>query len=129
MKEFSADIGFTEGPVLCRDGSVAAVAIDRGQVTRTRDGTATVLAETGGGPNGLVEGETGFYVAQNGGIWPATMKGAPGVQFISASGEVSLLAGDMVAPNDLAFGPDGFLYVTDPTRSPPATTAASGAST
>lgn len=118
MKEFLAGIGFTEGPVICRDGAVAAVAIDRGHVSRNTNGGSAILAQTGGGPNGLVEARDGFFVAQNGGCWPATGDSAPGVQFISTTGEVSLLAGGMTAPNDLAFGPDGFLYVTDPTRGP-----------
>ena len=118
MKVFSQDIGFTEGPVVCQDGAVAVTAIDRGQVAVSRGGAARILAETGGGPNGLVEARDGYYVAQNGGAWPATTRTAPGVQRIEAGGRVDRLAGGMVAPNDLAIGPDGLLYVTDPTRKP-----------
>lgn len=118
MHIFSGNIGFTEGPVVCQHGGVAATAIDRGHITVTRHGVARVMAETGGGPNGLVEARDGFYVSQNGGTWPATMKAEPGVQRIDHEGRVTLVAGGMVAPNDLAFGPDGALYVTDPTRTP-----------
>ncbi len=121
MEIFKNDLGFTEGPVVCRDGAIAATAIDRGEIAIVRGGKAGVLAITGGGPNGLVEaGDGSFYLCQNGGVWPALnhIKREPGVQKIAKDGTVSYAATGMVAPNDLAFGPDGLLYVTDPTRKP-----------
>ncbi len=121
MEHFISDIGFTEGPVNCQDGAFAATAIDRGEVAIVRNGKVGVLATTGGGPNGLVEARDGsFYLTQNGGQWPAKniIRREPGVQKIARDGAVSSVAGGMVAPNDLAFGPDGLLYVTDPTRKP-----------
>lgn len=116
----SSDAGFCEGPVILEDGSVAAVAIDRGCVTLTSlKGETRVLARTGGGPNGLTaDGKDGFFLCQNGGIWPAVEKGDAGVQFIDRDGTVSQVATGLTAPNDLAFGPDGLLYITDPTRTP-----------
>jgi gluconolactonase len=79
-----------------------------------------VVADVGGSPNGLVEDRDGnLYVAQNGGT-PLRAPGdriTPGVQLVRPDGSHELVfSGGMVAPNDLAFGPDGRLYVTDPTR-------------
>jgi gluconolactonase len=57
-------------------------------------------------------------VAQNGGIWPARRWPfvTGGVQVVRPGGKVDWLTQDPISPNDLCFGPDGFLYVTDPTR-------------
>ena len=38
------------------------------------------------------------------------------VKRVKRDGSVSWLTQDPIAPNDLCFGPDGWLYVTDPTR-------------
>src|SRR5487761_2560575 len=67
---------FPEGPVAMRDGSVVLVEIERQTVTRVApDGTVSVVAHTGGGPNGLAVGPDGaFYVCNNGGFaWRTEM--------------------------------------------------------
>src|SRR3954463_10187572 len=117
FRVFQADLGFVEGPVTSQGGSVLVTSIDRGVLYRISQGSVAEFARTGGGPNGLVEGPRGeFYVSQNGGAWPArnTLKAEPGVQAVSPEGEVTMLARGLKSPNDLAFGPDGYLYVTDP---------------
>jgi gluconolactonase len=69
--------------------------------------------DTGGGPNGLAVDDDGtLFVAQNGGIWGGAGPVRPGVQVIR-DGSVEYLVESMGAPNDLAFGPDGRLWVTD----------------
>ncbi len=61
---------FPEGPVAMPDGSVVLVEIERGCVTRVQpDGSQTVVAELGGGPNGAAIGPDGkLYVCNNGGF-------------------------------------------------------------
>lgn len=107
---------------------IAFVESGRGRVSLWREGEGVGgLAHTGGGPNGLTVGDAGVvYVAQSG-IEQDTGVGAapPSVQRFAPGGEVSLagLGTDTVrfgGPNDLAFGPDGRLYVTDPVRDPSA---------
>jgi gluconolactonase len=114
-------VGFTEGPVVTREGAVVFVSVDRGVVHRADAGGCRVLAATGGGPNGLAEGADGtLYVAQNGGRWSAAPRPTftGGVQAVSPDGDVRWVTQDPIAPNDLCLGPDGALYVTDPTRRP-----------
>ncbi len=68
--EVRADgLGFPEGPVAMADGSVILTEISRGRLTRVgTDGALTVVADTGGGPNGLAVGPDGaLYVCNNGG--------------------------------------------------------------
>jgi hypothetical protein len=58
-----------EGPVAMGDGSVLVTEVARGTVTRvSASGAVSVVAELGGGPNGLAIGPDGaLYVCNNGG--------------------------------------------------------------
>lgn len=114
---FAAELGFIEGPVWNdATSTLSLVSIDRGCVySLDAAGTMRHRFETGGGPNGLARTGDTLLVAQNGGIFGAAGTAEPGVQAI-AGGKVSYaVEGDFRAPNDLAFSPDGLLYVTDPT--------------
>ena len=87
VRELATGLLFPEGPVAMPDGSVLLVEIKRGTVTRvTPEGKVEVVAETGGGPNGLAIGPDGAaYVCNNGGfLWSEL--------------------GDLLVPLDLATG-------------------------
>ena len=87
---------FPEGPVPMPDGSVLLVEIARGTLTRVApDGELSVVAELGGGPNGLAIGPDGAaYVCNNGGfewieagplLFPAMRRTKPRAGLSSAS--------------------------------------------
>lgn len=97
----------------------------------TEDGNVTVYAVTGGSPNGATEGSDGsIYVAQSPRVRRGSISGSvqrihPPVETTSPSTTpyttgnlVEDVTLDVVSPNDLCFGPDGTLWVTDPTRRP-----------
>ncbi|WP_181721847.1 SMP-30/gluconolactonase/LRE family protein [Nocardia gipuzkoensis] len=113
--EVAADgLGFVEGPAVLPDGRIALVSMSRGNVViLDPDGTVAAEHRLGGGPNGLAVGADGaLYVAQNGGRFAARSSAAPGIQVIR-DGHIDYVYRGLESPNDLVFGPDGRLWVTD----------------
>lgn len=131
-------LAFPEGPVAMPDGSVIVVEIKAGQLTRVApDGTKSLVADVGGGPNGLAIGPDGaMYVCNNGGfIWTEIGEmnipvGPGGVsqppEYTSGSIQrVDLATGDVTTvytacgenklngPNDIVFDADGNMWFTD----------------
>jgi len=124
---------FPEGPVALDDGSVVLVEIARGTVTRVApDGAVSVMADLGGGPNGLALGPDGdLFVCNNGGFeWhdeagllrptgtPASYSGGR-IERLNPRTGVSRLLYDRCAghrlcgPNDIVFDRHGGFYFTD----------------
>ncbi len=63
---------YPEGPIACADGSILLVEVKGGRLTRVLpDGTKTVVATTGGSPNGAAYGPDGkVYLCNSGGfVW------------------------------------------------------------
>lgn len=125
---------FPEGPVVMEDGSVIVVEIARGKITRVApDGTRSIVAETGSGPNGAAIGPDGaLYVCNNGGFrWeefaeddlrPAGQAedyaGGRIERVDLQTGEVTVLytASDkapLKGPNDIVFDEHGVFWFTD----------------
>jgi gluconolactonase len=133
LREVTTGLQFPEGPVALPDGSVLVVEIRRGTLSRVApDGTVTVVARTGGGPNGAAVGPDGaVYVCNNGGFEWHDLGGLvlPGNQphdYIDgriqrvdlASGKVTDLytacdGRPLRGPNDLVFDGHGGFWFTD----------------
>lgn len=127
FREIASGLEFPEGPVWMPDGSIVLVEIKGGRVTRIApDGAKTVIATTGGGPNGAAIGPDGkLYVCNNGGFeWhevagftlpgeqPSDYSGGRIERVDLATGAVEVLyrACDghaLRGPNDLVFDADG----------------------
>lgn len=110
---FASGLSVPEGPVLLADNTwlVVEMGPDRGCVTHiSADGQEKrVIAKTGR-PNGLAVDKDGI-------IWVAE-SAHPALLRLTMDGEVEEFLtncnGDaFLFPNDLAFGPDGALYMTD----------------
>jgi gluconolactonase len=110
---FTSGLGFPEGPVVLPDGSwlVVEMEAELGCVTQISPNglTKRVIARTGR-PNGLA-------VDKSGCIWVAESSQSVLLR-ISMDGKVETVATECDAkpflwPNDLCFGPDGALYMTD----------------
>lgn len=132
MREITSGLRFPEGPVALRDGSVVVVEIQGGALSRVApDGTASTLAECGGGPNGAALGPDGaLYVCNNGGFdWvqrdgltipagqPEHYSGGS-IQRVTFDGTVTDLYTEvggrgLRGPNDIVFDADGGFYFTD----------------
>ncbi len=124
---------FPEGPVAMPDGSILLVEIARGTLTKVdADGTIAVVADLGGGPNGLAIGPDGAaYVCNNGGfkwieagelLFPghaANDEACGKIQRVDLStGAVTTLYDSfedkaLKGPNDIVFDSDGGFWFTD----------------
>lgn len=134
------NLDFPEGPVWAADGSILLVEIRGGRLSRVSpDGTYSVVAHVGGGPNGLAIGPDGAaYICNNGGmafvdlpgglsapIGPAADHRGGSIQRVDLSdGSVTTLythcdGQPLNSPNDLVFDRDGGLWFTDLGRTLP----------
>lgn len=124
---------FPEGPIALRDGSVLVVEIERKTLTRiAADGTKSIVAMLGGGPNGAAIGPDGAcYVCNNGGFkWheePGVLRPvAQSEDYVGGSIQrVDLNTGAVTAlytgtkeqpikgPNDIVFDASGKFWFTD----------------
>ena len=135
-------LAFPEGPVALSDGAVLVVEIQRGTLTRVADdGTQSIVAELGGGPNGAALGPDGHcYICNNGGFeWHKGRDGRvfPGEQPANYTGgrieRVDLKTGAvetlneacngerLKGPNDLVFDQTGGFWFTDHGKTSPRT--------
>jgi gluconolactonase len=133
-------LGFPEGPVAMADGSVILTDIKNAELVRvTPDGKKSVVAETGGGPNGAAIGPDGaLWVANNGGsfVWldqegltipgptPEGHKGGSIQRVDITSGKVETIYETcegriFFGPNDLVFDNHGGFWFTDHGRGTP----------
>ena len=107
------DLRAPEGPVALPDGTWLIVegAAERGCVTHlSADGRSRSVIRKTGRPNGLAVDHTGV-------IWVAESK-TPSLLRLTMEGDCEVVASvcngePLLFPNDLCFGPDGALYLTD----------------
>ena len=120
VRVLTEGLQFPEGPVALADGSVLVGEIEAGRLAGvSADGTTSVVAEVGGGPNGLARGPDGaIYVCNNGG-W-GDRRRAPSIQRVELdTGRVDDLYTECDGrsfgrPNDLVFDRTGHFWFTDP---------------
>jgi gluconolactonase len=112
-------LGFTEGPTIMRDGTIAVTSLTHARVYAISDGDVRVFVETEAAANGATQGPDGaLYIAHYRGLEPPRpgVASTGGVLRADGNGSLEWVTRDPISPNDLCFGPDGYLYVTDPTR-------------
>jgi gluconolactonase len=110
---FATGLSNPEGPVALPDGTWLIVegGAERGCVTHiSADGQTKRIIKKTGRPNGLAVDSKGF-------IWVAESK-TPSLVRLTMDGRADVVATEcdgeaFLFPNDLCFGPDGALYLTD----------------
>jgi len=138
MELMANGLRFPEGPIAMDDGSVILVEIEAGRIARVaEDGTKTVIATPGGGPNGAAIGPDGkLYICNNGGFHyvnggsedapflvphgqPEDYSGGRIERMDIDTGEIEVLYKDgdfgcsLRGPNDIVFDQDGGFWFTD----------------
>lgn len=139
MKVLLDGLRFPEGPLVLADGSIACVEVGGGTIVGVdAAGRRRVLAEPGGGPNGLAIGPDGAcYVCNNGGLnwdrrgdWllphgtPADYRGGSIQRVDLETGRCETLYDNcdgiaLKGPNDLVFDQHGGFWFTDHGKSRP----------
>ena len=110
---FAIGVGAPEGPVCLPDGSMYVTEMSAATLQVTRlfpDGGRKLIKRTGGRPNGLaVDGDGNLWIAEAGlhAVLCIDVQGRELLR-IDNDGEQPLRL-----PNDLCFGKNGLLYVTD----------------
>lgn len=133
-RDVTQGLKFPEGPIAMQDGSVLVVEIEGARLIRVAaDGTKSVAAELGGGPNGAAVGPDGIcYVCNNGGFnWIHAKDGharphgradhyaGGSIQRVDlATGAVEVLYSEcdgvtLKGPNDIVFDSKGGFWFTD----------------
>jgi gluconolactonase len=110
---FATGVSAPEGPVALPDGTWLIVegGAERGCVTHiSADGQTKKVIKKTGRPNGLA-------VDSKGVIWVAESK-TPSIVRLTMEGKADVVATEcdgeaFLFPNDLCFGPDGAIYLTD----------------
>lgn len=113
-------LSFPEGPVALSDESVLVVEMRRGTISCCgRDGSVSVVADVGGGPNGAAIGPDGhLYVCNNGGRSSQSAR-QPSIQVVDLdTGRfwdlyVECDGIPFGSPNDLVFDETGNFWFTD----------------
>lgn len=134
LREITTGLRFPEGPTMLPDGAIAVVEIESGNVVRVDlDGSKSVIAHVGGGPNGAALGpDNALYICNNGGFnWMTEPDGflrpsgiaddykGGSIQRIDlGSGAVTTLythcgEAQLRGPNDIVFDADGGFWFTD----------------
>ena len=116
----ASSLGFPEGPVVLPGGELVFCDGNIGELSTYANGEVGTYAATGGSPWGAVLGTDGaIYVTQGGNVpGSGDFSAVCGIQRVAPDRSVELLVSEidgikLMAPNDLAFGPDGRLYFTD----------------
>ncbi len=113
FREVATGLQFPEGPVAMADGSVLVVEIRRGALSRVHpDGSVTVVADLGGGPNGAAIGPDGAAFVCNNGGFPWTERGGMlfPVDIATGASEPPDFEGGWIERVDLATGGADRLY-------------------